>query len=282
MKKFHLFFLCACLLNLVSCNFELEDIPRQKQLVDITLDTDDALIDYPQNAKELNKRGIKIFGHYSDGSTQKENIEDAKFSGFDSTERGTITIDVEFKGIHKNFDINIGNDDPDYLEILNYPIKLLYWEEEYNKNIDLNGLEVVVHFLSGEFKKVDNKVFTIEKSTRLDKNRTIKICYNNDVFATFDVYVFNDKDFKDSVSTSSPLINYIKLVDSGSLNTINYRIGESIKLDGVNIDVKDLHNMKLCTIPCTQCYITEKKVIQNKENATVCINGKNHNIMSFG
>ncbi len=295
MKKVYFLLICTLLLSFISCDFEIEDIPRQRELVDISLDTTYAQLVYPQNTPKLETRGLRIFGHYSDGTTDEIDVNNAKITGFDSTSEGPVTIDVEFRGIHKKYEINIGEDTPAELKIVNYPIKLLYLSNDYQKaEFNYEGLSVNVQYKSGNNITLGVQDLNIQKNgTLIDHKQKITIYYEQ-LSTDFVIYVFEPNTLYNTFGTfpSSIFNNSYYITDSfnftihSSENKIpTYKIGDVIKLTDASLDDIDIKITKYDSTgkevsfmnrPLNECNIQEvgKTVSKDMSYIYANINGK--------
>ena len=286
MKKVYFLFICTLLLSFISCDFGIEEIPRQRELVDISLDTTKVKLDYAKNTPKLSTIDLKIYGHYSDGTTEEIDVADAKFTGFKSDEIGTVTIDVEYNGFHKQYDINIGEDLPDHLEIVNYPEQLFYWLEDLtsSKSINLNGLQVNLHYRSGKKTEINDLTKLEIRKTEQGKfscntqKYNITITYK-EISESFYIYgitreIIGDNYFFRNQSITDFL--RFKIISNPKINT--YKLNEKINLEDAEIQVINQINNDLLVpkLDCTKCHLVEDIVTENVCNtnkAQINING---------
>lgn len=288
MKKVYFLFICTLLLSFISCDFGIEEIPRQRELVDISLDTTDARLVFAKDTPDTPElyTGLRIFGHYSDGTTEEIDVNNTKVTGFDSTSMGPVTIDIEFRGIHKQYEINIGEDLPDYLEIVNYPVQLFYWMEDLNSssNLELDGLKVKLHYTSGkepELVALQNIKFNINSSLLINNNvKEFNISLKHkDISQSFTIYGISKRIIETyNLGYKQPIENFLRFEKIANPKINTYKLNEKINLEDAEIQVKNLinNNLLISKLDCTKCHIVEEVVTQNVSNtskARVNING---------
>lgn len=253
MKRLNFVILTICLINLVACNFETEEIVRQKELEYITVDTTYAQTDYALNT-EFKKQGYKVIGHYSDDSEVEENIKFVDFDGFDSTNiNENLTMTATFRGKTASFQVRISAVRALNLEIQNYPKKLYYLdnEPEVTDNHEFSkceGLQIGLCQSDGQTRTLTSSEYKLIYS---EAQKAIVVTYpSNSEIAPINVPIrvlpaskYNSlNDYCNNIN-----VNYDVLIEK-------YKKGQKIDFEGILIQIKNSKNKQVDSILNGQFY----------------------------
>lgn len=277
MKKVNLLLLLIVLIfNCIACESGTESITRQKELEFITLDLLSAKLLYTDKDTEVDRDGIIIIGHYSDGSIKEESTALAEFVGFTTKNKGVIPITVIYKGKKAFFDITVGDKVETSLEIINYPKTLIYTQKKDIKKKSLidAGLLVNVNYDDGTSMQTEN--YSIQISTTNYYNRCeITLIKGNLEPVSFNVYIYPTYAYYGE--------KYNCTLEKLPYNTV-YVAGDTIDFSGLEIKFESYityqdggYKPKKITINDGMCNITPRIIPKDTRDGpytvTATING---------
>ena len=141
MKKLCLFIFSLLLIFAAGCELDTSEIDRETELEYITVDTSEAKVIYHIN-EEFDKTGLKVIGHYSNGTTKEEDINLAKFPEVDTKEvNPELYVTVTYEDKPYSFPITVREVTPNGIRIKNNPKKMFYHTGD---ELNLDGIVVVV------------------------------------------------------------------------------------------------------------------------------------------
>lgn len=276
MKKVNvLLVLIVLIFNCIACESGTESITRQKELEFITLDLLSAKLLYTEKDTELDRNGIIIFGHYSDGSIKEESTALAEFVGFTTKNKGVIPITVIYKGKKAFFDITVGDKIETSLEIINYPKTLIYREKKDIKKNSLIDAGLLVNVNYDDETSVPTQNYSIQISTYQNNRCEITLIKGNLEPVSFNVYIYS------AYGVSSEQYNCT--LKQYPYNTV-YVAGDTIDFTGLKIQFESYityqnagYQPKIITINDGMCNITPRIIPKDTSDGsytvTATING---------
>lgn len=192
MKKVNLFFInLFALLCFVACSFNTTEISREKKLEYITVDVTEAEQLTYLIGQQFNANGIKVFGHYSDNTTELEDNRIIEFTGFSSEEENeSLPITVSYNDSTCSFSVKIESATVSGLSIFQYPSKLYYAKTD--TVLSTEGLIVLAIYSNGTKVRLTEDDYIINGfSTSTVGTKEITIAYKNDteITTSFPIYI---------------------------------------------------------------------------------------------
>ena len=197
MKKLCLFIFSLLLIFAAGCELDTSEIDRETELEYITVDTSEAKVIYHIN-EEFDKTGLKVIGHYSNGTTKEEDLSLADVPPVDTSEKNPeVMVTVTFNNKHCSFPIVVKEATEESIVIKTKPYKIFYHSGE---DIDLEGLSAVIKYSDGSesseltkesFGEHNIKVGNVTSDYDV-QYQDIIVPYKDNLELTYKIYVFKD------------------------------------------------------------------------------------------
>ncbi|WP_209974139.1 bacterial Ig-like domain-containing protein [Lederbergia galactosidilytica] len=184
--------------------------------------------------EEFDVRGLKVKAVYSDGSSEELLESDYVITGFDSSQAGKNTINIQYNGIVERVDLYISELTITELDIRYYPAKTTYYlgdsfdpqglviDAIYNEGYQTSQLSEDAYFFEIEGERIELEHYRFDRAGDI----TLKIIPKKypEKSTTFNVYVQESELLGVSIVRAP-----IKQL---------YFIGESLNLDGLQVNAK--------------------------------------------
>ena len=261
MKKVGFILISILIFAICGCDFEPEEILRKTDLEYITVDTTDSCVKTNYLiGEEFDSTGIKVVGHYSDGSSRIEDSRLVEYKDFDSSESCEVQyVNVYYKEKTTFFTVSVDKAVIERIFVISLPAKTFYLKGDV---FNSTGLVVKAEY--------SNKTTRILSQDEYDISG-----FDSSDYRTCEIYVTLKSDLtkKDSFTVRIEDYDITKIyIDTEPTRKI-YTFGESIDLTGLVVKAvitgdelpKTISSDLYCIEPADISTITSSYVDENGE-----------------
>lgn len=208
------------LILLSSCNLDVTEISRQKELESISVDSSQAVIAYEIGATDLNTEKLKVYAHYTDNSKEEINVNLAVFDGFITDKQNDkLPITVTYMGKSAVYYISVGFPQVTDIRIKRYPKQMYYYGN--NTNVSTEGLIVEAVYNTGKIEALNEDQYSI----RIDSLEQL-----------FIVYITYENENKIPLTTNYTVFEK-EINNVQANNTVIYKLGSKLNPKDFNVTV---------------------------------------------
>lgn len=261
MKKVGFILISILIFAICGCDFEPEEILRKSELEYITVDTTDSCVKTNYLiGEEFDSTGIKVVGHYSDGSSRIEDSRLVEYKDFDSSESCEVQyVNVYYKEKTTFFTVSVDKAVIERIFVISLPAKTFYLKGDV---FNSTGLVVKAEYSNNTTRILSQDEYDISG-------------FDSSDYRTCEIYVTLKSDLtkKDSFTVRIEDYDITKIyIDTEPTRKI-YTFGESIDLTGLVVKAvitgdelpKTISSDLYCIEPADISTITSSDVDENGE-----------------